>query len=59
MLRTAAPEVKATLGTQNPHPPKIEVRDLDCYYGRFRAVQRVSLTVRECQITIRIRPRVA
>lgn len=56
MLRTAAPEVKPNPGTHLPNPPKIEVRDLSFYYGRFRALQDVNLTIRERQITALIGP---
>ncbi len=56
MLRTAALEVKANPGPQVPHPPKIEVQGLNCYYGRFRALTEVNLTIRARQITALIGP---
>ena len=56
MLRTAVPEAKVNPEARTAHPPKIEVRGLSFYYGRFRALHSVSLTVRECQITALIGP---
>jgi len=56
MPRSAVPEVKANPGPTALHPPKIEVQGLSCYYGRFRALTEVKLTIRERQITALIGP---
>jgi phosphate transport system ATP-binding protein len=42
--------------TAQPAPPKIKVRDLDFYYGRFHALKNVSLEVAERRVTAFIGP---
>jgi phosphate transport system ATP-binding protein len=38
------------------HPPIIELQDLSCYYGTFRAVRNVSIEVQKQKITALIGP---
>src|SRR3989440_3957208 len=37
-------------------PPKLEVRNLDFFYGRFHAIKRVSLDIPEKRVTAFIGP---
>jgi len=55
MLRTELPDHPQT-ALPAERPPKIEVSRLSFFYGRTQALQEVSLTVRERQITALIGP---
>ena len=52
------PEVDAPVSSASPvaHPVVFELDDLDFYYGNFRAVRNVSMSVRKNEITALIGP---
>ncbi len=51
-----APTAEAAAGGTGAASPKIEVRDLDVYYGAFRAVKGVTMAVRPRSVTAVIGP---
>ncbi len=52
----AGPEARAELDTGPPPRIVFDVRDLDVYYGEFRAVRNVDVPIREREITAFIGP---
>jgi phosphate transport system ATP-binding protein len=56
MLRTALPSTPPVADGPVPLGPKLEVSDLNFYYGRTQALHHVTLTVRERRITALIGP---
>ena len=56
MLRTALPPAPTVPDGPVPPAPKLEVSDLNFYYGRLQALHHVTLTVRERRITALIGP---
>jgi phosphate transport system ATP-binding protein len=56
MLRTALPPATTSPDQGTHRPPKIEVQQLDFFYGKVQALHDVNLTIRARQITALIGP---
>src|SRR6185369_6282331 len=55
-METTLTRPQPQLSAAQPAPPKIEVRDLQFYYGKFHALKNVSLEVAERRVTAFIGP---
>jgi phosphate transport system ATP-binding protein len=55
-IRISTADAEASPGAQSDTPIVVELQDLSCFYGSFRAVRNIDLTVRKQRITALIGP---